>query len=183
MSLDETIAWYRELERAIGHAIAAHGDHWKTEKDVVRFHDRKTPYAVHPIWCAAIIDIQVSVRTLQPLEAYSGRLESLGYVHLPHQDDSFAPFFYRPAVWPHTHHVHVVESGGEEERKTLAFRDYLREHAQIAREYEDLKRGLAPRYSSLDFSSRQAYADAKSEFIAAVTRRATAEGYPRDLIS
>jgi len=127
-----------------------------------------------------VIDIQVSVRKLQPFAAYSGPLESVGYVHLPHPDDSFAPFFYRPAVWPHTHHVHVVEAGGEEERKTLAFRDYLREHSQIAREYEALKRQLAPSYSSLDFSSRQAYADAKSEFIVAITRQAIAEGYPRE---
>jgi GrpB-like predicted nucleotidyltransferase (UPF0157 family) len=129
-----------------------------------------------------VIDIQVSVRKLQPFAAYSDRLESIGYVHLPHPDDSFAPFFYRPAVWPHTHHVHVVESGGEEERKTLAFRDYLREHAQIAREYEALKRRLAPSYSPLHVSSHQAYADAKSDFIAAVTRQAIAEGYPRELI-
>lgn len=55
MSLDETIVWYREFEWAIRHAIAAHGDHWKTEKDAVRFHDKKTPYAVHPIWCATTI--------------------------------------------------------------------------------------------------------------------------------
>ena len=128
-----------------------------------------------------VIDIQVSVRNLQPLTAYSGRLESVGYIHLLHPDDAFAPFFYRPAMWPHTHHVHVVESGGEEERKTLAFRDYLREQAQIARKYETLKRELAPSYSSESFSSRQAYADAKGEFIAAVTRRAIAEGYPREL--
>ena len=128
-----------------------------------------------------VIDIQVSVRRLQPLSAYSNCLVSVGYAHHPHSDDAFAPFFYRPGAWPHTHHVHVVESGGEEERKTLAFRDYLREHPDVAREYEALKKELAPSYASSQFSSRQAYADAKGEFIAAVTRRALAEGYPREL--
>ena len=127
-----------------------------------------------------VIDIQVSVHSLQSFASYSDPLKSVGYTHLPHPDDSFAPFFYRPAVWPHTHHIHVVESGGEEERKTLAFRDYLRENSAIARQYEALKRELAPTYSSLQFQSRQAYADAKGEFIVAVTRQALAEGYPRD---
>jgi GrpB-like predicted nucleotidyltransferase (UPF0157 family) len=128
-----------------------------------------------------IIDIQVSVRSLQPIEAYARGLAQLGYVHVPHPDDSFCPFFHRPAVWPHTHHVHVVERGGAEERKTLAFRDYLREHPSVARQYEELKRGLAPQHAAADFSSRQAYADAKTAFVSGVTERAIAAGYPRGL--
>ncbi|MFP5261278.1 MAG: GrpB family protein [Blastocatellia bacterium] len=127
-----------------------------------------------------IIDIQVSVRQLQPIETYAAPLVRLGYVHVPHADDSFCPFFHRPAAWPHTHHVHVVERGGAEERRTLAFRDYLREHRKAAQEYEDLKRGLMSKHSAADFSSRQAYAEAKTVFISRVTERALAEGYPRE---
>jgi GrpB-like predicted nucleotidyltransferase (UPF0157 family) len=126
-----------------------------------------------------VIDIQISVRQLHPIEAYGERLMQLGYVHVPHADDAFAPFFHRPREWPHTHHVHVVVAGGDEERKTLAFRDYLREHPEVAREYEALKKELAPCYSSAEMGSRQAYADAKSDLITRVTRRALAEGYPR----
>ena len=137
--------------------------------------------AVPGLAAKPVIDIQISVRHLHPIEPYAERLVVLGYVHLPHPDDAFAPFFHRPAAWPHTHHIHVVRSGGEEEQKTLAFRDYLREHVDVAREYEALKKELAPRYSSSQFATRQAYADAKGEFIARVTRQALAEGYPRDL--
>jgi GrpB-like predicted nucleotidyltransferase (UPF0157 family) len=126
-----------------------------------------------------IIDIQVSVLQLQPLETFAAPLRSLGYVHVPHPDDSFCPFFHKPATWPHTHHVHVVESGAAEERRTLAFRDYLREHPESARRYEDLKRKLASQHSASDFSSREAYAEAKTEFITSITERALAEGYPR----
>jgi hypothetical protein len=61
MSLDETLSWCRELEQAVGHAIAAHSEHWKTEEDAVRFHDKKTPYVVHPIWCAATILVEASL--------------------------------------------------------------------------------------------------------------------------
>ena len=128
-----------------------------------------------------IIDIQVSVRRLQPIEEYAVRLARAGYVHVPHPDDSFCPFFHRPAAWPHTHHVHVVQAGGAEEQRTLAFRDYLRLHHQVAREYEELKRELAPLHSAATFASRQAYADAKAGFITRVTERALAEGLPREL--
>jgi GrpB-like predicted nucleotidyltransferase (UPF0157 family) len=128
-----------------------------------------------------IIDIQISVRSLQPIEPYAIRLTQLGYVHVPHPDDSFCPFFHMPAVWPHSHHLHVVQAGGAEERRTLAFRDYLRDHPEVARRYEQLKRELAPLHSAAEFSSRQAYADAKSAFVISITERAIAEGYPREL--
>jgi len=75
----------------------------------------------------------------------------------------------------------VVEAGGAEERKTLAFRDYLREHDEVAREYETLKRGLAARTSAADPAAREAYAEAKSEFVARITERAVAAGLPRGL--
>jgi len=141
--------------------------------------DHNGSTAVPGLAAKPIIDIQISVEGLQPIHAYASCLSELGYVHVPHPDDVFCPFFHRPASWPHTHHIHVVEAGGEEERRTLAFRDYLLEHDTAAREYEALKRSLAPRYSAEQFSSRQAYADAKAEFIARVTEQAIAEGYPR----
>jgi GrpB-like predicted nucleotidyltransferase (UPF0157 family) len=130
-----------------------------------------------------VIDIQISVESLHPLDRYARLLERAGYVHVPHPDDSFAPFFHRPASWPHTHHVHVVAAGGEEERRTLAFRDYLRDHPHCAREYEALKRTLVKRHSSAEINTPEAYADAKGEFVVNVTRQALAEGYPRDWVS
>src|SRR5215471_12195707 len=98
--------------------------------------------AVPGLAAKPVIDIQISVADLGPLAEYAARLARLGYVHVPHPDDAFCPFFHRPAAWPHTHHVHLVESGGIEERRTLAFRDYLREHSDAAREYEALKKRL-----------------------------------------
>jgi GrpB-like predicted nucleotidyltransferase (UPF0157 family) len=73
--------------------------------------------------------------------------------------------------------VHVVESGGAEENRTLAFRDYLREHPQVAREYESLKHRLAAPHRDESFSALQAYADAKADFVTVITERALTEGY------
>src|SRR5262249_50268198 len=99
------------------------------------------------------------------LEAFATPLEALGYIHVPHPDDAFCPFFHRPARWPHTHHVHVVQAGGMEERRTLAFRDYLCHHNASAREYEELKRRLMAELGPNDAASREAYAVWKTKFV------------------
>ena len=112
-----------------------------------------------------IIDVQVSVARLDPIDAYARPLADLGYVHVAHADDERCPFFHRPPAWPHTHHIHVVAAGGDEERRTLAFRDYLRAHPAAAREYEWLKRDLAAAHGGSDTDSREAYARAKSAFV------------------
>ena len=143
--------------------------------------DHNGSTAVPGLDAKPIIDIQVSVDQLRPLRAYAEPLAALGYVHVPHADDAVCPFFHRPGKWPHTHHVHVVQSGGHEERRTLAFRDYLREHCDIAREYVTLKKHLATLVDAEDPSSREAYANAKSEFIDRVTQLALAAGLPRGL--
>jgi GrpB-like predicted nucleotidyltransferase (UPF0157 family) len=137
--------------------------------------------AVPGLSAKPIIDIQVSVARLEPLAAFAAKLASVGYVHVPHPDDSFCPFFHRPLQWPHSHHVHLVERGGREERRTLAFRDYLRDHVEAAREYEELKRALAAQIAGADRESREQYTQAKSDFIERVVALAIEKGYPRDL--
>jgi GrpB-like predicted nucleotidyltransferase (UPF0157 family) len=137
--------------------------------------------AVPGLAAKPIIDIQISVSSLQPLSVYGSKLEAIGYVHVPSLDDSSCPFFHRPVQWPHTHHVHVVEKGGHEERRTLAFRDYLRNNANVAREYEELKRTIAAQVVGADAESREQYAVAKSDFVAQAVAVALAQGYPANL--
>jgi GrpB-like predicted nucleotidyltransferase (UPF0157 family) len=141
--------------------------------------DHNGSTAVPGLEAKPVIDIQVSVEQLQPLGAYGDPLATLGYNHVPHADDAVCPFFHRPRDWPHTHHVHVVQTGGREERCTLAFRDFLREHSDVAREYVALKKHLATLVNAAASSSRETYADAKSEFIDRVVEIALAAGYPR----
>src|SRR4051812_2900032 len=121
--------------------------------------------AVPGLAAKPVIDIQISVAHLRPLSAYGGPLARLGYVHAASADDDRCPFFHHPAEWPHTHHVHLVRAGGADERQTLAFRDYLRAHPEVAREYEALKRALAAAFGGADAAAREAYANAKSEFV------------------
>ena len=123
-----------------------------------------------------VIDIQVSVASLVPHGRYVDTLATLGYRHLALSFDLVYPFFHRPAEFPGTHHVHLCEAGGEQEWKHLAFRDYLRAHSQVARDYEALKRELARAHDGEIFQSSRAYSRSKSEFVATVLRAAMASG-------
>lgn len=141
--------------------------------------DHSGSTAVPGVEAKPIIDIQVSVEQLKPIRAYAEPLTTLGYVHLPHADDAVCPFFHRPGEWPHTHHVHVVQFGGHEEQRTLAFRDCLREHTDVAHEYVALKKCLSALVNATESSSREAYANAKGEFVNRVVQIALSAGYPR----
>ena len=118
-----------------------------------------------------VIDIQVSVPAFEPESLYREPLERLGYVH---RKDSVPAhrFFYRSdESGRRLVHVHVCELGSEWERRHLAFRDRLRQEPELRRDYEDLKRRLAPLFEdSVD------YAEAKSDFIRAAERDRTARG-------
>lgn len=113
-----------------------------------------------------IIDIQVSVKQLQPLGQYEVPLQRLGYQFVSLGDfDAVYPFFQKPQVWPSTHHVHLCTCGGEQERKHLAFRDFLRSHPAAAAAYADLKRKLAAQHRGDTLESRERYSLAKTDFV------------------
>lgn len=124
--------------------------------------------AVPGLAAKPVIDIQISVRPLHPFDAWRPALERSGYSYYRVEGYDDYPYFYRPPEMPHTHHIHVCEAGGLHERRHLAFRDALRADAALAGRYEALKRELARRHSAATHESRNAYADAKSEFIQSV---------------
>lgn len=124
--------------------------------------------AVPGLAAKPVIDIQVSVERLHPISGYAPQLVALGYTHVAHDDDARCPFFYRDARPPqhrYRHHIHVVQAEGDEERRTLAFRDRLRHDPAAAREYEALKRRLASQHDGTTDASMTAYVDGKTGFI------------------
>lgn len=52
----------------------AHIDQPKTPDDKVRFHDRKTPYIVHPIWCAMTLLTETTLDEKIRLNGYQALL-------------------------------------------------------------------------------------------------------------
>lgn len=126
-----------------------------------------------------VIDIQISVRDLRQVASLSEGLAKIGYTHVYLGEfDLVYPFFQKPVEWPASHHAHLCEAGGEQERKHLAFRDFLRSNPQVASQYLALKRRLATTHHGDTMQSREQYSLAKSSFVASVLKQALREGYP-----
>ena len=70
-----------------------------------------------------------------------------------------------------THNIHLCHRDHPEWERHMLFRDYLRNHPAVAREYAALKRELAEKWGS----DRVGYTEAKSEFIEACIAKAREE--------
>ena len=167
--------------------LAAWPDEFTVEAMRIRSHLRDRALRIDHVGSTAvpglsakpIIDIQISVASLTPRGLFTQDMAALGYSHLDLGDfDLVYPYFRRPDEWPHTHHVHICEHGGEQERRHLAFRDYLRRHPDRAAEYLSLKRYLADVHRGSDQHSREQYALGKSAFVEGVIALAFQEGLP-----
>jgi GrpB-like predicted nucleotidyltransferase (UPF0157 family) len=127
--------------------------------------------AVPGLAAKPIIDIQISVAQVQPMDPYRPALEGLGYRHTPYPDSDGVvryPFFGKPPTRPRAFHIHVAQAGSHHERRHLAVRDFLRAHPDQARGYERVKRAAAARHPG----DRAGYMTAKQAFVDDLERRA-----------
>ena len=72
-----------------------------------------------------IIDINISVESLEPMEPYKVPLEKLGYTFIVDPDPIDLHFFAKPFSHPRSYHIHVCTIGSWHEISDLAFRDFL----------------------------------------------------------
>jgi GrpB-like predicted nucleotidyltransferase (UPF0157 family) len=107
-----------------------------------------------------VIDLQISVASFEPLDAYRLPLESLGFVLRAGNPDRTKRYFREPPGSPRTH-IHVRRAGSHAEQLALLFRDYLRAHPDDARRYAQLKHRLADQYRN----ERESYTEAKGPFV------------------
>jgi GrpB-like predicted nucleotidyltransferase (UPF0157 family) len=114
-----------------------------------------------------VIDIQVSVRALEPPEPYVRALATLGYVHEPENPDRVKRAFRWPPGQRRTH-VYARAAGSFDEQLNLLLRDFLRADAAAAAEYGRVKHELAPRFRH----DREGYVAAKEPTIWQLLRRA-----------
>jgi GrpB-like predicted nucleotidyltransferase (UPF0157 family) len=115
-----------------------------------------------------VIDVDVVVRSAEDVPDAIERLRELGYVYQGDKGISGRDAFMWPPHAPR-HHLYVVVEGSKPHVDHVRFRDYLRNHPQVAREYAELKRALADQHRN----DRAGYTEAKAEFIARVLADAT----------
>ncbi len=130
--------------------------------------------AVPGLAAKPIVDILVEVSSLEETRSrIVPILEDQGYEYFwrPTWGDGTPPYYAwfikRDPAGRRTHHIHMVEAEFEHWDKLL-FSDYLREHADVVREYGRLKENLSKVYGH----DRVRYTKAKSDFIMTVTEKA-----------
>lgn len=116
--------------------------------------------AVPALTAKPITDIMAPVRTLEDSRAAIDAVTEVGYVYYPYKPEVMH-WFCKPAPSYRTHHLHLVPYESELWFERLAFRNALRETTALAKEYGELKKCLATKFSQ----DREAYTQAKAPFI------------------
>jgi GrpB-like predicted nucleotidyltransferase (UPF0157 family) len=129
--------------------------------------------AVHGMIAKPVIDIVAGVSSMSVADSLVDRICAAGYTTSAEFNAKLpdSRWFMR---WSHahrTHHLHVAVHGSDFWMQRLRFRDSLRTTPELARQYAELK----SRLSEAHRSDREAYTDAKSDFIAAATSARKAE--------
>jgi GrpB-like predicted nucleotidyltransferase (UPF0157 family) len=125
-----------------------------------------------------VIDIIAAVTSLNDARNIVGPLAAIGYDYVPEYEVEMPERRYfrkgRRGSEGDKYHLHVVKPDSEFWNRHLAFRDYLRAHPEVAREYAELKRRLAAKHGT----DVDAYTDAKSAFILGIQEKAAAAPSP-----
>jgi GrpB-like predicted nucleotidyltransferase (UPF0157 family) len=114
-----------------------------------------------------VVDMMAGVESLDGSFPAVAILESHAYCYYPYRPDVMH-WFCKPSPAFRTHHLHLVPVQSRLWIERLAFRDYLRAHPDVAREYADVKWRLAEQHRF----DREAYTDAKGPFVERILREA-----------
>ena len=163
--------------------LVAHDDRWKdgfneirktltgllSNQPVVRIsHIGST--AIQRIWAKNIIDVMIEIPESSDMKDVARILEQNGFIIMSVEENriSLNKGYTENGFADKVYHIHLRYTGDNAE---LYFRDYLNEHPDIAKEYETLKFQLWKKYEH----NRDAYTDAKTDFISKWTAEARKE--------
>ena len=126
--------------------------------------------AIHHILAKPIIDILIEISSDISMENIKEKLKKYGYTCMSENTNrkSFCKGYTEKGFAKKVFHLHLRYLGDNDE---LYFRDYMNDNPIIADEYVKLKISLSKKYKF----NRDAYTNAKSEFVLKYTRKAKAE--------
>lgn len=101
--------------------------------------------SVRGLMAKPIIDILVGVEHLAQVDMLVAPLSTIGYEYVPKPDNDKK--FFRKGPWGQGKcHLHICEINSMEWHEKLLFRNYLRQHSDVAAAYVALKQQLAVTY-------------------------------------
>lgn len=126
--------------------------------------------AVPGLCAKPIIDLMPLVENIERIDGYNAAMAELGYEALGEFGLPGRRYFRKGGSINRSHQAHVYAYGNPEIERHLAFRDYLRRHPEVAKEYCRLKRVLARQFPNDIYG----YMDGKDAFIQTVEKQALA---------
>ncbi len=123
--------------------------------------------SVHSIWAKPIIDILVEIPNKNDFGSINELLVDHDYICMSQRLNriSFNKGYTENGFAERVFHLHLRYIGDNDE---LYFRDYLNEHLEIAKKYEEMKLKLWKEYQY----NRDKYTNAKTDFITKWTNEA-----------
>lgn len=118
-----------------------------------------------------IIDIIIGVKNFNDLEIIIEKLQQGGYNYRPNASTKERILFVKGNEEERTHHIHIVQWMDEEWNNNIIFRDYLRKHSEVTKEYSELKDRLADIFKE----DRSSYTSGKNQFIQDIIKKAKRE--------
>lgn len=115
-----------------------------------------------------IIDIQISIRSFEPIKIYKTKLENIGYVYR-YDNPDLTKRYFREKPGRKRIHIHIREFGSWSEQCSLLFRDYLRTNKDDCRKYAVVKYDLMKQYRN----ERDRYVEGKEPIIWEIMSRAS----------
>jgi GrpB-like predicted nucleotidyltransferase (UPF0157 family) len=135
--------------------------------------------AVPGLRAKPVIDMLAPVGSLARARAAVPVLAEAGWVFWPADPcGHYRLWLLRPRPEARTHHLQVMEAGDPHARALLAFRDALRADAGLRRQYAGLKEQLSEQHRD----NRNAYTNAKADFVQRVLRQKGISLPPRDVL-
>ncbi|MDE6189694.1 MAG: GrpB family protein, partial [Clostridia bacterium] len=128
--------------------------------------------AINGIWAKPIIDILIVVKSNEELKVTAKTLQKNGYVVMSENDNriSLNKGYTENGFADRVFHLHVRLENDKDE---IYFRDYLNEHSEVAKEYEELKLQLWKKFER----NRDAYTNAKTDFVKKYTELAKLKAF------
>jgi GrpB-like predicted nucleotidyltransferase (UPF0157 family) len=123
--------------------------------------------SVHGLRSKPIVDILAPVYSLSASRAAIPVLEKDGWLFWPDDpNQNYRLWFLRPNPVTRTHHLQVIQRDHPSLRALIVFRDVLRRDENARAAYSALKADLADKHQG----DRNAYSNAKTEFVQAILR-------------
>ena len=123
--------------------------------------------SIEGIWAKPIIDILLEIPRSEDMGSIQRKLLEYGYLLMSESAGrmSFNKGYTLQGFAERVFHLHLRYYGDNDE---LYFRDYLKAHPDVAKDYEQLKLTLWKKYEH----NRDAYTEAKTDFIRQYTQKA-----------